>query len=77
MAEWRFGRGWSEAELKARVDDAKRLGGYPSEEPRHWRRYHTETVLAVESPGPPEPAGRGRGCISLSWWGRCWWRSWG
>lgn len=57
MAEWRFGRGWSEAELRARVDDAKRLGGYPSEEPRHWRRYHTETVLAVESPGPPEPGG--------------------
>lgn len=57
MAEWRFGRGWSEEELRARVEEAKRIGGYRRPEPRHWRRYHTETCIAVEEPGPPTPGG--------------------
>lgn len=57
MAEWRFGRGWTQEELRARVEKAKRLGGYREPEPRRWRRYHTETVIAVEEPGPPQPGG--------------------
>jgi uncharacterized protein (UPF0548 family) len=63
MAEWRLGRGWSEAELLERL---RALGGAARnfDEPpgelarRHgWNQYRSEAVIAYEAPGPPVPDG--------------------
>jgi uncharacterized protein (UPF0548 family) len=61
MAEWRFGRGWSEEELEQRLEYARleRLN-FPMTEmadPRAWRRYYSEAMIGLEPPGPPVPGG--------------------
>lgn len=62
MAEWRIGRGWSEAELERRLARARELErNFDPEERKSpdtgWRRHGTETVVAREGAGPPEPGG--------------------
>lgn len=58
MAEWRFGRGWSDEELKARL---RKLGELPLNFPATgplgpsgdgWSRYYSEATIAREVPGP-------------------------
>ena len=60
--DWRFIRGWSEAELEAGLE-ARRgldlnfdLAAQKSPE-EGWRRYAAETVVARERGGPPEAGG--------------------
>ena len=69
MARWRFGRGWTDAELRlelSRLDDLHRnFGDDPGELHRKpgWYTYGSESVLARVAPGPPPPDGafaRGR-----------------
>lgn len=62
MAEWRIGRGWGEealAERLAALDGVER--NFDMAEPktpeRGWRRHGTETTVAREGAGPPEPGG--------------------
>ena len=63
MAEWRFLRGWSDAELEQRLTRARtsrrnfdeREGGMTPE--RGWSRHFSEAVIAREAPGPPEAGG--------------------
>lgn len=63
MAEWRFGRGWSEAELAARLRDMEeRPRGFTVEEEDMraedgWRAVRSEAAVARERPGEPEPDG--------------------
>lgn len=69
MAEWRIGRGWTEAELKERLSRAETLPRNFPEAPeelsreRGWHHYFSEAVIAREEPGPPQedgPFARGR-----------------
>ena len=62
MAEWRFGRGWSEAALERKLADVRSLErnfdpSRPMTPERGWRRHGSETVVAREGAGPPEPGG--------------------
>lgn len=63
MTEWRFLRGWSEAELRERLAALEGLERNFSDPvdaltaARGWRRREMEAVVATESPGPPEPGG--------------------
>ena len=62
MAEWRFGRGWSEQALERRLAEARdRPRNFdPSSEmspATGWRRHASETLIARERTGPPEPGG--------------------
>lgn len=62
MAEWRFGRGWSEEELASRLAALHGLArNFDPAEPKTpatgWRRHSSETTVARETAGPPEPAG--------------------
>lgn len=62
MAEWRFGRGWSEAYLERKLAEARLLErNFDPAEPKSpatgWRRHDSETVVAREGAGPPEPDG--------------------
>lgn len=62
MAEWRFGRGWREAELTARLEALGALGrNFDPDEPKTvengWKRHGSETTVAREGAGPPEPGG--------------------
>lgn len=63
MAEWRFGYGWSDEELKAKLASLKRVGhNFPYEGPEsqagpNWRRYYTENVIGHEKQGEVEPGG--------------------
>lgn len=63
--EWRLGRGWSAAEVLARLAE---LPGRPSTAPRPgdeeagagttgWRHYSSEAPIAREAPGPPAADG--------------------
>ena len=73
MAEWRLGRGWTEAELEDRLDRLHGVGRNfpePVEEIGRlpgWSGYSSESVIARVRPGPPEPEGpfeRGRSAIA-------------
>lgn len=62
MAEWRFGRGWTEEELAMRLAALAPLNRNfdPSERKTPetgWRRHSSETTVAREGGGMPEPAG--------------------
>lgn len=63
MAEWRFGRGWSDRELEERLLQLKRVPlNFPTEGPesqagKNWRRYYSESVIAREAAGEPQPGG--------------------
>lgn len=64
MAEWRIGRGWTEAELEDRL---RRAAGLPlnfslaqtegTEPQPGWNHYFSEAVLTREPPGAPLPNG--------------------
>ena len=71
MAEWRIGRGWTEAELEEHLDRAQTLGRNFTDPPealtraRGWRHYFSESVVAREPPGPPSGAfTRGRVAVA-------------
>ena len=73
MSEWRFGQGWSEAELEARLEGARQLErsfSTPLDQmtPENgWHRYFSEAVIARERPGIPEEEGpfeRGREAVA-------------
>ena len=63
MAEWRFGRGWSDAELLDRLSRAgtsrrnfdETDDGMTPE--RGWSRHFSEAIVGREAPGPPMPDG--------------------
>ena len=65
MAEWRFLRGWSDAELAARLEASRMLprnfdkseteAGMTPE--RGWSRHHSTAVIASEPAGPPVSGG--------------------
>jgi uncharacterized protein (UPF0548 family) len=63
MAEWRFLRGWSDAELAHRLQAARSLtrnfddneDGMTLE--RGWSRHYSTALIARETPGPPLPDG--------------------
>lgn len=63
MAELRFFRGWSEQELRARLEDARSLPRNfttPFDEmtlERGWNHYFSDSVIASEGAGPPAPDG--------------------
>lgn len=63
MAEWRLARGWSEAELAARLESARDLKrNFQLDEERltaenGWNRHFSEAVVAAEDPGDPEEDG--------------------
>lgn len=63
MAEWRLGRGWTDDELKERLENLRSLRvdfdeKYERMTPeRGWNRYHSEAVIARERSGPPIPDG--------------------
>jgi uncharacterized protein (UPF0548 family) len=63
MTEWRFLRGWSDAELKQRLAIAATLPrNFDAADremtiERGWGRHFSEAVIAHEAPGPPIPAG--------------------
>lgn len=62
MAEWRFLRGWTEAELETRLNALEQAPlnfAAPLEDlpGNRWRRYFTEAVIAQEPPGAPAPGG--------------------
>ena len=63
MAEWRFLRGWSEEELKQRLEAAQRAPRNFDESDREmsidhgWGRHFSEAVIGREAPGPPLPDG--------------------
>lgn len=73
MAEWRIGRGWSDAELAARLetlDDRARnfSGPLDWEQPGpDWFRYFSEAAVARCRPGPPVPDGPfEQGCTAVA-----------
>jgi uncharacterized protein (UPF0548 family) len=63
MSEWRFGRGWSDAELASRLTAARRSHrNFPDSESemtpeRGWSRHYSRAAIAREPPGPPRPGG--------------------
>jgi uncharacterized protein (UPF0548 family) len=69
MAEWRFLRGWTDAELELRLRQARSLsrnfddneGGMTHE--RGWSRHHSTALIARETQGPPLP----NGAFERSW----------
>lgn len=69
MAEWRIGRGWSEAELQEHLAEAKRLPRNFSNAPEEmtiehgWHQYYSEAIVAQGKPGAPSEDGPfKRGC---------------
>ena len=63
VAEWRFARGWSDEELRARLDALEDLGRNFEEQPEAlrandvWRFYRSHAQVGLEEPGPPGPGG--------------------
>lgn len=63
MTEWRFLRGWSDDELRARLDAAARAARNFDEADREmsvehgWGRHFSEAVVATEPAGPPVAGG--------------------
>lgn len=74
MAEWRFLRGWTDAELSARLVALRGNGRNFTEseleemtEDRGWRIWGSRAVVAGEPPGPPLTDGPfQRGCVALA-----------
>lgn len=73
MAEWRIGRGWSEAELGMRLQrlrSTRRNFDDPDEKlslAHGWHEYYSEALVAREAPGPPVEGGsfaRGRVAVA-------------
>jgi uncharacterized protein (UPF0548 family) len=73
MAEWRFGRGWSDAEIKTRLETAEGLernfDAALDEMTVHngWNEYFSEAIVGTEPPGAPRsdgPFSRGRSAIA-------------
>lgn len=73
MAEWRIGRGWTEAELEARLAGLHALDLNFTDPPERmtpangWRRYHSSAVVGQASPGPPAadgPFARGQTAVA-------------
>jgi hypothetical protein len=64
MAEWRFGYGWTNAELNERLAATKLLPMNFDPEEVGFRRYHSRAMLALESPGAPVPGGPFKRAIS-------------
>ncbi len=61
MAAWRYLRGWSEAELAARLDAIEPLSlNFPASEAltieNGWNRVQSHATIAYEKPGPPGEA---------------------
>lgn len=60
--DWRIGRGWSEAEIEARLQEVAQLASTAprsdadARDPR-WRRYHSQAVIAHEPAGRPVAGG--------------------
>lgn len=72
MADWRIGRGWTEAELTTRIAGLPSRQRNFSEIPeqmtlaRGWHHYYSEAVVGREPPGSPLVEGPfARGCIAL------------
>lgn len=69
MAEWRFGFGWTDEELKTRLAKLQQattnfpLEGPESQLGKNWRRYYTEAVIGQEAPGKPVP----KGAFEIGW----------
>lgn len=62
MRRWRFGGGWSEDGVRERLRALERVDrnfdlGEPKTPERGWRRHESETTVARERAGPPEPGG--------------------
>lgn len=62
MAEWRLGRGWSDAELEQRIAELRRRPrNFDPAEPktleRGWRFHRSDTAVGRERAGPPEQGG--------------------
>ncbi len=63
MAEWRFARGWADAELARRLAAARRSRRNFEEPPRGmtaaegWNRHRSNAVIAREAAGAPMPGG--------------------
>ena len=73
MADWRIGRGWTEAELEARLAGLAGRGvnfteRIESMEPAEgWGHYFSEAVVGFGPPGPPSEGGpfeRGRAAVA-------------
>ena len=73
MAEWRIGRGWSDAELLTRLRALRAAGLNFDVDPagmtsaNGWRKHQSDAVVAQEPPGPPLPDGpfrRGRTAVA-------------
>lgn len=69
MAEWRFGRGWTEDELRTRLEHLKKASrnfpaqGSESQSGSNWSRYYSESVISYEPAGPPTV----NGPFELAW----------
>lgn len=63
MAEWRIVRGWSEAELRERLEELTALRpnfAEAADDPHateDWTRYRSRSILGEEAPGRPQPHG--------------------
>ena len=62
MAEWRFGRGWSDQELATRLaalhSSVRNFDpGEPKTQENGWSRHYSETTVGREPAGPPRPDG--------------------
>jgi uncharacterized protein (UPF0548 family) len=63
MTEWRFLRGWTDAELEARLARTRQLSRNFADDPDAlsvgggWGRHASEALVAREAPGPPLPDG--------------------
>lgn len=74
MTEWRFGRGWTEAELADRLvalrgnaRNFEETDTAQMTEERGWRVYGSSAIVGRERPGPPVPDGPfQRGCVGLA-----------
>ena len=73
MADWRIGRGWTDAELEARLAALRTRGLNFSDRvdemtlERGWNTYFSEATVGREPPGPPVPDGPfARGRIAVS-----------
>lgn len=62
MAEWRLARGWTEAELATRLDQARRRPrnfdiDAPMTPERGWNSHYSSAIIAREPSGSPQPGG--------------------
>lgn len=58
MAEWRFLRGWSDAELLARLDHMRTLDrNFDPAVTDGWSAHRSAAIVAHEMPGPPTEGG--------------------